>query len=144
MASVPQNIFITEQSIAENIAFGKQKKQINLLAVKDAARKAQIYDFIEQRKGKFNNVIGEKGVKISTGQRQRLAIARALYKKSNLIIFDEATSSLDQEAEKNILDIIFNLNRKNHTSILISHKLSNLKKCDRIYKIENSRLIKVK
>ncbi len=144
VASVPQNIFITEQSIAENIAFGKQKKEINLAEVKDASRKAQISEFIEERKGKYNNIIGEKGIKISTGQRQRIAIARALYKKSKLIIFDEATSSLDQEAEKNILNIIFNLNRKNHTSILISHKLSNLKKCDRIYKIENSRLIKVK
>ncbi len=144
VASVPQNIFITDQSIAENIAFGKIRKQIKINAVKDVAKKAQITDFIEARKGKYNNVIGEKGIKISAGQRQRLAIARALYKKSKLIIFDEATSSVDEVSEKNILNIIFNLSRKNYTSILISHKLTNLKKCDKIYKIENSKLIRVK
>lgn len=144
VASVPQNIFITEQSIAENIAFGETKKQIKLNSVKQAAKKAQIADFIEQRKGKYKNTIGEKGIKISTGQRQRIAIARALYKKSKLIIFDEATSSVDEESEKNILNIIFSLSRKNHTSILISHKLSNLKRCDHIYKIKDSKLIKVK
>ena len=144
VASVPQNIFITDQSIAENIAFGKLRNQIKINIIKDVAKKAQIADFIEERKGKYNNVIGEKGIKISAGQRQRLAIARALYKKSKLIIFDEATSSVDEESEKNILNIIFNLSRKNYTSILISHKLSNLKRCDKIFKIENSKLIKVK
>lgn len=144
VASVPQNIFITEQSIAENIAFGKQKNKIKIHDVKEAAKKAQIADFVEERKGKYSNIIGEKGIKISTGQRQRLAIARALYKKSKLIIFDEATSSLDEESEKNVLNIIFGLNRKNYTSILISHKLSNLKRCDYIYKIKNSRLVKIK
>ena len=89
-------------------------------------------------------MIGEKGLKISTGQRQRLAIARALYKKSKLIVFDEATSSLDTGSEKNILNTIFNLSRQKYTLILISHKISNLKKCDHIYKIYNSRLYKVK
>ena len=82
--------------------------------------------FIESRKRGFDDIIGEKGLKISTGQRQRIA-ARALYKNSKLIIFDEATSSLDEETEKNIMDTIFSLSRKNYTSIIISHKLSNLK-----------------
>ena len=144
VASVPQNIFITEQTIAENIAFGKQKTQINFNEVREAAKKAQISEFIESRKGKYKNVIGEKGVKISAGQRQRIAIARALYKKSKLIIFDEATSSLDEESERNVLNIIFSLSRKNHTSIMISHKISNLKRCDKIYKIQDSKVIKVR
>ena len=144
VASVPQNIFITDQTIAENIAFGKEKNKIKLKEVKNACKKAQIDTFIEVKDNKYNNLIGEKGIKISTGQRQRLAIARALYKKSKLIIFDEATSSLDSDSEKNILNTIFNLNRKKYTLILISHKLSNLKKCDNIYKIENSKLSKFK
>ena len=144
VASVPQNIFITDQTIAENIAFGKEKNKIRLKDVKNACKKAQIDTFIESKDNKYKNLIGEKGIKISTGQRQRLAIARALYKKSKLIIFDEATSSLDSDSEKNILTTIFNLNRKRYTLILISHKLSNLKKCDSIYKIENSRLSKFK
>ena len=144
VASVPQNIFITDQTIAENIAFGKEKNKIKLKEVKNACKKAQIDTFIEAKDNKYNNLIGEKGIKISTGQRQRLAIARALYKKSKLIIFDEATSSLDSDSEKNILNTIFNLNRKKYTLVLISHKLSNLKKCDNIYKIENSKLSKFK
>ena len=144
VASVPQNIFMTDQSIAENIAFGKEKNKINLAEVKDAAEKAQISQFIEQKDNKYNSLIGEKGFKMSTGQRQRIAIARALYKKSKLIIFDEATSSLDSNSEKNILNTIFGLSRKKYTLILISHKLSNLKNCDSIFKVQNSKIIKTK
>jgi ATP-binding cassette subfamily B protein len=144
VASVPQNIFVTDQSIAENIAFGKQKNKIRLNQVKIAAKKAQISEFIESRENKYNNLIGEKGLKISTGQRQRIAIARALYKKSKLIIFDEATNSLDVESEKKVLNTIYGLSRKNYTAIIISHKLSNLKKCDHVYKINNSKLFKIK
>ncbi len=144
VASVPQTIFITNQTIAENIAFGKEKNKIKLAKVKEAAEKAQIKEFIEEKEDKYFSLIGEKGFTMSTGQRQRLAIARALYKKSKLIIFDEATSSLDSESEKNVLNTIFSLSRKHHTSIIITHKLSNLKKCDHIYKIQNSKIIKFK
>ena len=81
---------------------------------------------------------------MSTGQRQRIAIARALYKKSKLIIFDEATSSLDAEAEKKILNTIYGLSKNKYTLILISHKVSNLKKCDLIFKIQGSKIKKIK
>ncbi len=144
VSGVPQNIFITDQSIAENIAFGETLGKINFKDLKNSAKKAEIHQFIEKRKDKYKSLIGEKGLKISTGQRQRLAIARALYKKSKLIVFDEATSSLDTNSEKNILNTIFNLSRQKYTLILISHKISNLKKCDHIYKIYKSRLYKVK
>ena len=144
VASVPQNIFITDQSIAENIAFGKEKNKIKLLDVKEAAEKAQIKDFVEEKNNKYYSLIGEKGFKMSAGQRQRIAIARALYKKSKLIVFDEATSSLDSEAEKNIFNTIFGLSKNKYTLILISHKVSNLKKCDLIFKVQNSKIIKIK
>jgi len=143
VANVPQNIFITEQTIAENIAFGVEKNKIDLNKVKNVAKQAQISDFIDSKSGGYWSFIGEKGLKISVGQRQRIAIARALYKKSSLIVFDEATSSLDSDVEKLILNTIFNLNRKNYTLIIISHKFQNLKKCDFIYKIENSKLKKL-
>lgn len=142
VANVPQNIFITEQTIAENIAFGVEKNRIDINKVKNVAKQAQISDFIESKSDGYWSFIGEKGLKISVGQRQRIAIARALYKQSSLIIFDEATSSLDSDVEKLILNTIFNLSRKNYTLIIISHKLSNLKNCDFIYKIENSSLNK--
>ena len=100
VASVPQNIFITEQSIAENIAFGEKLKRINFDKLKNSANKAEISEFIEGRKYEYLSLIGEKGLKISAGQRQRIAIARALYKNSKLIVFDEATSSLDTISEK--------------------------------------------
>lgn len=144
VSSVPQNIFITEQSISENIAFGVQKNNIDLKRVKDASKRADLNDFLQKREKGLEDIIGEKGLKISAGQRQRIAIARALYKKSKLIVFDEATSSLDAETEKNIMKTIFNLNRKNYTSIIISHKLSNLSKCDKIYKIQNLKITKFK
>ena len=112
--------------------------------VKKSSNKAELSDFIENRENRYNNIIGEKGLKISAGQRQRLAIARALYKKSKLIVFDEATSSLDSESEKNVLNTMFSLSRKRHTLIIITHKLSNLKRCDHIYKIQNSKIIKFK
>ncbi len=144
VASVPQNIFVTDQSISENIAFGKPKNKIILNQVKKAAKMAQLSEFIETKENKYNHMIGEKGLKISTGQRQRIAIARALYKKSKLIIFDEATSSLDFEAETKVLNTIYGLNRKIYTTIIISHKLNNLKRCDHVYKIQNSKLIKIR
>ena len=143
VATVPQNIFITEQSFAENIAFGIEKNKINLNKIKRVAEQAQISDFIK-KSGGYNSLIGEKGLKISVGQRQRIAIARALYKESSLIILDEATSSLDSEVENLILDTVFKLDSKKYTLIIISHKLSNLKKCDYVYRIENSILTKCK
>ena len=144
VASVPQNIFITEETFAENIAFGTRKNKINLKKVKLSAKQAQISDFIEKKTAGYNTAISEKGLNISVGQKQRIAIARALYKDSSLIIFDEATSSLDVEVEKLILKTIYSLSRSKYTLIIISHKLSNLNECDHIYKIEKTKLVKVR
>ena len=122
----------------------KKLKRINFDKLKNSANKAEISEFIEGRKYEYLSLIGEKGLKISAGQRQRIAIARALYKNSKLIVFDEATSSLDTISEKNVFRTIFGLSRKKYTLIIISHKMNNLKKCDHIYKVYNSKLYKVK
>lgn len=143
VGSVPQNIFITEQTFAENIAFGVEKNRIDLNKVKNVAKKAQISDFIESKDDGYWSLIGEKGLKISVGQRQRIAIARALYKESSLIIFDEATSSLDTDVENLIIKTIYDLSRLRYTLIIISHKLSNLKNCDDVFKIEKTKLVKL-
>jgi ATP-binding cassette subfamily B protein len=143
VASVPQNIFITEQTFAENIALGVEKNEIDLNKIKRVAKHAQISDFIESKPDGYWSFIGEKGLKISVGQRQRIAIARALYKESSLIIFDEATSSLDPEVENLIIKTIYDLSRLKYTLIIISHKLSNLKNCDYVFKIEKTKLVKV-
>ena len=144
ISSVPQNIFITEQTIAENIAFSESLKKIDFKKLKKSAKMANISEFIENKKNKYLSVIGEKGMELSAGQRQRLAIARALYKKSKLIIFDEATNALDINNENKILETIYSLDRKKFTLIIISHKMNNLKNCDHIYKIHNSKIYKIK
>jgi ATP-binding cassette subfamily B protein len=143
VSSVSQNLFFTEKSFAENIAFGIEKNRIYMKKVKLVSGQAQISNFIEKKTNGYNHLMGEKGLKISGGQRQRIAIARALYKESSVIVFDEATSSLDSEAENKIFDFIFKLNKKKYTVIIISHKLKNLEKCDRVYRIKNSLLTEV-
>ena len=97
---VPQNVYLIDATIAENIAFGVRCNDINFSRVTESAKKAQISDFIEDLPLGYNTVVGENGIRLSGGQRQRIALARALYKQSKVIILDEATSALDTETEK--------------------------------------------
>ena len=112
---------------------GKKIGKINFKDLKNSAKKAEISKFIEERKDKYKSLIGRKRIKNFYWPKTKIGNSRALYKKSKLIVFDEATSSLDTGSEKNILNTIFNLSRQKYTLILISHKISNLKKCDHIY-----------
>lgn len=137
---VPQDIYLTDNSFAENIAFGIPFEEINLKKVKEAAEMAMISDFIESSKQGYKTYVGEAGITISGGQKQRIGIARALYKKSELIIFDEATSALDQKTEKSVMRAINNLN-KEITTIFIAHRLSTLNACDKIIEIKKGSLI---
>jgi ATP-binding cassette subfamily B protein len=139
IAHVPQNIFLTDATIAENIAFGIPVDLINNEQVRLAARQARIADFIESRPEAYNAIVGERGVRLSGGQRQRIGIARALYKQASVLIFDEATSSLDNETEQEVMGAIEGLN-KNLTIIMIAHRITTLKNCDIIVKIENGRI----
>jgi len=140
IAHVPQNIFLSEASVCENIAFGVPKEMIDMSRVKRAAESAQIASFIESHPEKYNIFVGERGVHLSGGQRQRIGIARALYRKANIIIFDEATSALDGAIEEAVIDAIEKLD-PNLTILIIAHRLSTLRNCDTIIKLESGKII---
>ena len=129
---VPQDVFLIEDTIASNVAFGIKKEFIDYILVKKVCNLASIDKFIEGLPEGYETIIGEKGVRLSGGQTQRIGIARALYKKPSLIVFDEATSSLDYENEKAVMYSINNVAEQN-TIIQISHRLNTIKNCDMIY-----------
>jgi ATP-binding cassette, subfamily B, bacterial PglK len=131
IAHVPQSIFLTDGSVRENIAFGVPAAQIDDAVVRESARRAQIAKEIESWAEGYDTVVGERGVQLSGGQRQRIGIARALYKKADLVIFDEATSALDTATEESVMDSIASLN-SDITILMIAHRLSSLKNCTQI------------
>jgi ATP-binding cassette subfamily B protein len=135
IAHVPQTVFLADGSINENIAFGVPKDQIEFQRVRQAARQAQIADIIEAWPLQYQTVVGERGVQLSGGQRQRIGIARALYKRANVIIFDEATSALDNETEEAVLQAI-ELLSKDLTILIIAHRLTTVRKCTQIIKLD--------
>lgn len=142
IAHVPQNIYLADATIAENIAFGVSKQEIDLARVKEAAKGASIASAIESFQHGYETKVGERGVRLSGGERQRVGIARALYKKAELIIFDEATSALDSQTEATVLSAITALPR-HLTLIMVAHRLTTLESCDAIFKIENGGITKL-
>ncbi len=133
---VPQSIYLSNDTIASNIAFGHTGDSIDFKAVRDAAKMAQIDDFImNELPEQYETKIGERGIRLSGGQRQRIGIARALYRNPSVLVMDEATSALDNQTEKDVMTAIDGLSGKK-TIILIAHRLSTLKKCDQIFYLE--------
>ena len=141
ISHIPQSIFLRDASLYENIAFGVKKEKINKSRVRKVAELACIKSFIENVLGSYNNHVGEKGIKLSGGQLQRIGIARALYKKFSLLVMDEATSSLDSVTEKKIINSILNLKEK-PTIIMIAHKFNTLLNCKRIIQLDNGKIVK--
>jgi len=137
---VPQNIMIKEGTIAENIALGINKESITVSKLNEALRAAQLFDLVQSLPEKENTRIGEGGIGLSGGQRQRLGIARALYTNPKIIVFDEATSSLDGITEREISNTIANL-KGNITLVVIAHRLSTVVNSDQIIFIENGRIL---
>lgn len=138
---VPQSIYLSDDTILSNIAFGIKIDQINLEAVKYAARLANIDKFIENDlKDSYQSIIGERGIKISGGQRQRIGLARALYRNPSLLILDEGTSALDNITEKIVMDSINKLSKK-ITIIMVAHRLNTLKNCDKIFILDKSKIV---
>ena len=139
---VPQHIYLADDTISANIAFGVEPKKIDKAAVEKASKIANVHEFVvNEMPEKYQTKIGERGVRLSGGQRQRIGIARALYHNPQLLIFDEATSALDENTEMKVMEAINNLS-KNITIILIAHRLNTLKKCDIIYNLENGQITK--
>jgi ATP-binding cassette, subfamily B, bacterial PglK len=128
---VSQNIFLTDNTIKNNIAFGIDSDLIDIKKIEAALKIAQLDNFINNLPNGLMTIVGERGVKISGGQLQRLGIARALYHSPKLLIFDESTSQLDRNTEKKLMDLIYSL-KKEITIIIVSHKLSTIEKCDKI------------
>jgi len=142
IAHVPQNIYLSDSTIEENIAFGIVKEKIDHQRVKKAAQQAQIAELIEEWEEGYQTFVGERGIRLSGGQRQRIGIARALYKKANVLIFDEATSALDNETEREVMKAIEEIG-KEITVLIIAHRLTTLKGCDKIVKLDKNHTVHV-
>jgi ATP-binding cassette subfamily B protein len=139
IAHVPQSIFLADTTIVENIAFGVAPDQIDLNRVRQAAQKAQIAETIESWEKRYDTVVGERGVRLSGGQRQRIGIARALYKRADVIVFDEATSALDNDTELAVMQAIEGLGG-DLTILIVAHRLTTLKNCSKIVELNNGKV----
>ena len=140
---VPQNIYLINDSISANIAFGVEHNNIDHNTIEKVAKIANIHDFIiNDLPQKYETFVGERGLKLSGGQLQRIAIARALYNNPKLLVLDEATSALDDKTEKLVMDAVYNLKKQNMTVIMIAHRLSTLSSCDQIFSIDKGKINK--
>ena len=139
---VPQHIYLSDDTVENNIAFGVDHKDVDQKAVEKASKIANLHEFIsDELPNQYQTTIGERGVRLSGGQRQRIGIARALYHNPQVLILDEATSALDNQTEKAIMDAVNNLSKgKDITIIIIAHRLSTVKKCDQIFLLEKGQL----
>ncbi len=142
IAHVPQAIYLSDSSIAENIAFGVPKNKIDTQRVRMVAEQAKISESIESWPMKYKTLVGERGVRLSGGQRQRIGIARALYKQADVIIFDEATNALDNDTEQAVMSAIDGLN-KELTIIIVAHRLSTLSNCNQIIELSEGEIIQI-
>jgi ABC-type multidrug transport system fused ATPase/permease subunit len=140
IAHVPQSIYLADTTIAENIAFGVPHGSIDLGRVREAARQAQIAEFIEGRPEGYGAFVGERGIRLSGGQRQRIGIARALYKRASVLVFDEATSALDNITERTLMATIESLS-SDLTIVLIAHRLTTVQRCNSIVELEHGRIV---
>lgn len=138
---VPQHIFLSDDTVTANIALGVMPSEVDHSAVEHAAKLANLHDFvIHEMPNQYETIIGERGVKLSGGQRQRIGIARALYRNPAVLVLDEATSSLDNATERAVMEAVHNLAHQK-TIIIIAHRLSTVKPCDRIYVLDHGRKI---
>lgn len=140
---IPQNIFLIDDTIRNNVAFGINEPDISEERVWEALKEAQIKEYVESLPEGIETVVGERGIRISGGQRQRIGIARALYSNPEILVFDEATSALDNETEAAIMESI-NYFKGRKTMIIIAHRLSTIENCDIVYKVENQKVEQVR
>jgi ABC-type multidrug transport system fused ATPase/permease subunit len=137
---IPQLIYLADDTVAANIAFGLNAKDIDQQAVERAAKMANLHDFVvKEMPQQYQTTVGERGIRLSGGQRQRIGIARALYHRPQVLIMDEATSALDNITERAIMDALHKIKYES-TIILIAHRLSTVKACDIIFLLEKGEL----
>ncbi len=137
---VPQSIYLTDDTLRRNIAFGLPPEKIDNAAVDRAIRAAQLDSLIASLPDGTETLVGERGIRLSGGQRQRIGIARALYHDPSVLVLDEATSSLDGDTEKCVMEAVNSLHGRK-TILIIAHRLSTVKNCDRIFRLEGGKLI---
>ena len=137
---VPQSIFLTDDTLRRNVAFGLPKEKIDDDAVKSAIRLAQLEEFVASLPDGMETLVGERGARLSGGQRQRIGIARALYNNPDILVLDEATSSLDTETERGVMQAVQAL-QGDKTVIIVAHRLSTVEYCDRLYRLENAQIV---
>ena len=143
VAYLPQQVFLIDNTLRHNVALGLEDNEIDDDALHKALHKAQLSGLIDQLEQGVNTMIGENGVRLSGGQRQRIALARAFYHNRNVLVLDEATSALDNETESEIVEEIRRLKGK-VTMIVIAHRHSTIEHCDRIFRLEEGRIVKSK
>ena len=140
ISHVPQNIYLTDRSIMENIAFGAKINEIDIRQIKRSGEIAEINQFVKKIRNGYGGNVGERGVSLSGGQRQRIGIARAIFKQSPLLILDEATSALDNKTESRIINNLNSISKK-ITLIMIAHRISSLSNCNRLIYFENGEIL---
>ena len=137
---VPQTVYLTDDTIRNNVAFGIREDLIDDEAIWKALEQAQLKEFVKSLPKKLDTIVGERGIKFSGGQRQRVAIARALYYDPAILVLDEATSALDNETESAVMDAIESL-QGHKTLIIVAHRLTTIQSCDEVYEIANGKAI---
>ncbi len=136
---IPQSIYLIDESIRENIAFGIDAKDVSEERLWEVLKEAQLDEFIRSLPEGLDTKIGDRGVRLSGGQRQRIGIARALYHNPEILVFDEATSALDNDTEAALMEAINSFHGKK-TMIIIAHRLNTIEKCDRIFRVANEQI----
>ena len=139
---VPQNIYLTDDKLKNNIAFGVKESEIDSKALTRAIQSAQLDKLVRELPDGLDTIVGEHGDRLSGGQRQRIGIARALYNDPDILVFDEATSALDYETEKDVIEAI-NVLHRNKTIVVIAHRESAVEKCDVIYRLASGHIIEI-
>jgi ATP-binding cassette subfamily C protein len=137
---IPQTIFLLDDSIRANIAFGIPPDEVSEEQLRLSLKSACLDMFVESLSEGIDTIVGERGVRLSGGQRQRIGIARALYFDPEVLVMDEATSALDNKTEAEVMQAIQNL-KKGRTLIMVAHRLSTVEDCDRLYYLQKGELI---
>ena len=137
---VQQEVYLLDATLAENVAFGMPAEEIDEARLEQVLKKTSLWELVQELPDGIHTRIGERGTRLSGGQRQRIGIARAIYSGAEILFFDEATSALDTETEEDITESIRELSHSNLTIIVVAHRVTTLKYCDRIFTVAGGKI----